>query len=135
MAYSKPTLSEFRTKYPVFAAVADETVQAWIDEGDTETSQWSDADRARAVMLYAAHRMAEGGALSGGVALAGVTSFRSGAFSAQVSDAAANRTGFEATVYGREFRALLRRNFAGVMTAWNAPACAAPGMLVGDCDV
>ena len=122
MAYTEPTLSEFRTKYPAFGAVADATVQAWLDEGDAETSQWPDADRAKAVMLYAAHKLADSGATTAGVAMAGVTGFRSGSFSAQLSDAAANRTGFDATTYGRDFLTLRRRNFPGAMMAWDPPA-------------
>jgi hypothetical protein len=135
MAYSKPLLADFRIKYPAFDAVADETVQAWIDEGDTETAGWPDTDRARAVMLYAAHRLAESGVLTGGVSVSGVTSFRSGTFSAQMSDSAASRTGFDATAYGRDFLALRRRNFIGLTTAWSPPACTAPGYVPGEYDV
>jgi hypothetical protein len=135
MAYTPPTLSEFRVKYPAFAAVADETVQAWLDEGDTETSVWPDADRAKAVMLYAAHKLTESGALTSGQSLSGVTSFKSGTFSASLSDAAASRTGYDATAYGRDFLLLRRRNFTGMMPAWNPPACRAPGVIPGECDV
>lgn len=121
MAYTKPTLSEFRALYPAFDAVADITVQKWIDKGDTETIAWPDTDRADAVMLFAAHRMSSSGLGRGAVA-AGVTSFRSGAFSATVSDAAASRTGFASTSYGRDYLALQRRNFTAMTTAWTPPA-------------
>jgi hypothetical protein len=66
-------------------------------------------------MAYAAHRMAEQG-LSGAM-VGGVTGFKSGTFSAQLSEQAANRTGFNATIYGREFLSLARINFAGPRTA------------------
>lgn len=119
MAYTAPTLSDFRTRYAAFAAVADATVQYWLDEGDTDTGSWSDETRPRAVMAYAAHKMAEQGLGTGQGALpAGVTSFKSGTFSASVSDSQAARTGFGATVYGRELLDLARRNFAGPRLAW-----------------
>jgi hypothetical protein len=121
MAYSKPTLSEFRALYPAFDAVADVTVEAWIDKGDTETAAWPDTDRADAVMLYAAHHMSASG-LGRGARAAGVTSFRSGGFSATVSDAAASRTGYASTSYGQDYLALQRRNFTGMTTAWTPPA-------------
>jgi hypothetical protein len=64
-----------------------------------------------------------------------VTSFKSGTFSASLSDAAASRTGYDATAYGRDFLLLRRRNFTGMMPAWNPPACRAPGVIPGECDV
>ena len=123
MAYTAPTLSEFRTRYPAFDAVADATVQAFLDEGDSETAAWPDADRPRGVMLYAAHQLTAQG-LGTGAIPAGVTSFRSGTFSATLSDSAASRTGFSATIYGREYLALARRNFAGPRLAWTPPTYA-----------
>lgn len=121
MAYSTPTLSEFRAKYPTFAAVADDTVQAWLNDGDGETSAWPERDRAKAVMLYAAHRLSSAG-LGTDAVPAGVTSFKSGTFSASLSENAASRTGWAATTYGREYQRLLRRNFGGPRLAW-APRC------------
>jgi hypothetical protein len=120
MAYVVPTLADFRTRYPAFDAVADETVQVYLDDGDAETAAWPDADRARAVMLYTAHQLANQG-LGTGAIVAGVTSFRSGSFSATLSDAAAARTGFNATSYGRDYLALMRRNFSGPRLAWTPP--------------
>ena len=117
MAYTKPTLATFRALYPAFAGVADATVQAWIDEGDAETAAWPDADRARAVMLYAAHKLASQG-LGTGAVPAGVTSFKSGTFSATVSDGLASKTGYHATTYGRDYLALAGRYFGGPVLAW-----------------
>lgn len=120
-------LEQFRARYSSFAAVADATVQIWLDEAQTETATWSDATRTRGVMLYAAHRLAEQG-LGKGAIPAGVTSFKSGTFSASMSESIAGRTGFDATVYGREYLALARRQFAGPRLAWEPPAyTGAPG--------
>jgi len=111
------TIDEFRTRHPEFAQVADSTVLLWLVEGTEETASWSDATRNRGSILYAAHRIAEGGHGTGGIP-AGVTSFKSGTFSATMTDAAASRVGFYSTIYGREYLRLMRRNFAGPRLAW-----------------
>jgi hypothetical protein len=121
MSYTAPTLAEFRALYPAFDAVADATVEAWLAKGDTETAIWPDPDRPDAVMLFAAHKMASAG-LGTGTVVAGVTSFKSGTFSATLSDTAASRTGYESTSYGRDYLALRRRNFVAMTTAWTPPA-------------
>lgn len=116
------SLSDFRARYPAFAAISDGVVDAWLAEGEAETEAWSEATQDRGSMAYAAHRMAEQGLGTGAAAPAGVTSFKSGTFSAQVSETVASRTGYSATAYGREFIELARRNFAGPRLAWTPPA-------------
>lgn len=116
-----PLLPDFRIRYPAFAAVADASVQIWLDDGEGETLPWPEAVRERATMLYAAHRLSAQGLGTGAIA-AGVTSFKSGTFSATLSDAAASRTGFSSTVYGLEYLALMRRHFGGPRLAWTPPA-------------
>ena len=125
MTYTAPTASDLKTRYPAFAAVSDEAIDLWLDEAAQECASWQEGTRARAEMAYAAHKMVETAVLEEGTTI-GVTSFRSGDFSATVGDKVAARTGFDATVYGREFLALRRRNFAGPRLAWTPPA-AAPG--------
>lgn len=120
MAYTAPALSEFRALYPAFDAVGDVTAQAWLDAGDAETVRFSDATRPRAVMLYAAHNLAMQGLGTGAIPV-GVTSFRSGTFSATVSDSVAGKTGLSATAYGRDYLSLARQ-FAGPRLAWTPPA-------------
>lgn len=114
-------LPDFRNRYPGFAAVADASVSLWLDEGALEVAAWPILAQDRAAMLYAAHNLAAQG-LGAGAIPAGVTSFKSGTFSATVSDSAAGRTGFASTVYGREYLALARRHFAGPRLAWTPPA-------------
>lgn len=125
MAYTTPTLEEFRALYPAFDAVADATVEAWITSGDAETARWGDTDRPSAVMLFAAHSMAEIGLGTAGAIPAGLTSFKSGTFSASMSDMAGSRTGYSTTAYGRRYLDLMRRNFAGPVSAWVPPASTA----------
>ncbi|MXP42982.1 DUF4054 domain-containing protein [Allopontixanthobacter sediminis] len=111
-------LTQFRARYPKFADVPDATVQIWLDEGSAETVTWAETDRAS--MLYAAHQLS-GQGFGAGAIPAGITSFKSGTFSASVSDNIAGKTGFNATSYGREYLALMRRSFAGPRLAWNPP--------------
>ena len=117
MSYTSPTASDFTARYTKFEPVSYPAIQVWLTEGEAETIRFSDDTRARAVMAYAAHKLAEQGFGGGGVP-AGVTGFKSGTFSATVSDEVVKRTGFHSTAYGREFLALARRNFAGPRLAW-----------------
>lgn len=117
MAYTAPTAATLKARYPAFATVADATVDYWLAEAGEDCAGWSDSLRARGEMALAAHRMAELGIVTGAPP-AGVTSFKSGTFSATVSDGVALRTGYESTVYGREFRQLARNLFGGPRLAW-----------------
>ena len=116
MTYTVPTAANLKARYPAFAAVADVTVDYWIEDGERfVTTSWAVGDYAPALMAYAAHRMAlEGLGTGSAVGIpAGVTSFKSGTFSVGFSDTVANAQssgGWEATRYGVEFRVMLRRN-------------------------
>ena len=114
-----PTPANLKARYPAFASVADETVQYWLTDAErfVDTS-WLEVDYAPALMAVAAHNMAMAGVLPGEatLALTGVSSFKSGTFSANISDAAqqsAAKGGWGATKYGLEFKAILHRNFSG----------------------
>lgn len=105
-----------RLRYPAFASVRDSIISYWLTDAERiVTADWDEAERDPATMALAAHNMAMAGALQveAGQIPAGVTSFRSGSFSVTVSDAQASATGYEATIYGREFAAMLRRNCGG----------------------
>lgn len=110
-------LVAFRARYPVFASTPSSTVKLWLDEGVAETVTWPETAQPRAAMVYAAHKLAESGQGSGAIP-AGVTAFRSGTFSTSVSDSLAGKTGFHATIYGREYLELMRRYFGGPRLAW-----------------
>jgi hypothetical protein len=112
-----------KTRYPAFAAVPDATVTYWLeDAARIVTPAWG-TDEEPAQLALAAHNMAvEGLGAAGGVVNlpAGVTSFRSGGFSATFSDAAAAASaqgGYGSTRYGREFQVMLRRNVGGPFLA------------------
>lgn len=111
-------LSAFRLRYPTFAVVDDGQISYWLAQGGSAVAAWADADKQAGRLAYAAHRMAEQGlGNTAGATPQGVTSFKSGTFSAQLSEQAANRTGLHSTLYGREFIQLARRAFGGPRTA------------------
>lgn len=121
-------LAIFRIRYPEFAAVSDETVEYWLTDAELiVTDSWIPADHDPAIMALAAHNMALGGLGSASPvgSLKGVTSFKSGTFSASFSDAAANQSvngGYNATRYGQQFYIYLRRNRGGPRVT--SPGCA-----------
>lgn len=120
MAYTAPDASDLKARYPAFAAVDDATVDVWLADAAQDCVAFPEDYRARAEMAYAAHRLSEIGYGAGAIP-AGVTSFKSGTFSATVSDGLASATGFNASVYGREFMALRRAYFSGPIMAWTPP--------------
>ena len=117
MAYTVPSASDLKTRYPAFTSVSDPTIVYWITDAQRFVdTTWREADYAPALMARAAHEMALGGLGTGGSIPEGVTRFKSGSFEASVSESAVQaivKGGLDATRYGREFKAIMRRNFAG----------------------
>lgn len=121
MAYTEPTPADLKARYPAFADVADATVQVYLD--DTATSVdggWMQGDYIPAKTALAAHNMALAGlgvqSETDGYAAAGVNRIRSGNFDVSFSEskvAAASGGGLDATVYGRAYLVILRRNRRG----------------------
>ncbi len=115
-------LATFRLRYPAFASVADGTVAYWIADAELAVDAgWPEASIIVGRLAYVAHRLSETGALTTAIP-AGLTSFRSGSFSATVDSSIAGLTGFAATSYGREYLALRRAAFVGPRLAWTPPA-------------
>jgi Protein of unknown function (DUF4054) len=93
--------------FPAFASVPTATIDYWLSRAGVEAS-WADE---HGQMLYAAHNLSLTGFGEGSIP-SGVTSFKSGTFSATIADSIAGGTGWDATVYGREYKRLLRQNVA-----------------------
>jgi len=126
MAWTPPTLAEFRDRFPQFASWADGQVQGELSEAVGEVSErWLERDRTPAVLNLTAHRLsALGSGVSGG---AGGTGTPSGAVlkAREVGDVRSEfqyGVGAPGTVvysdlttsqYGQRFLELKRRNFAG----------------------
>ena len=98
-------------RYPAFAAVPSATIDYWLtDAGRFVDASWSEGDYAPALIAAAAHHMAMNGLGSEAATPQGVTSFKSGTFSATVDASQAAATGWKATRFGQEFLMLTRRN-------------------------
>jgi hypothetical protein len=122
VAKSDETLAAFRLRYPAFVNVPDEAIDYWIaDAARVVDTSWVEGDISPAKFAHAAHMMAETGVLSGKIP-AGVTSFKSGTFSATIAESIASAEGYRSTVYGRQFLVLRRANLSGPRGAWNPPA-------------
>lgn len=114
----KPTPSDLKQRYPAFAGVSDPTVQYWLTDAErTVTEDWGD-DYAVGLMTLAAREMVKIGVpgLTKAAIPAGVTSFRSGTFSATVSEEAANAAA-SGGWFATEFAAMLRRKRGGPFLA------------------
>lgn len=104
-------VAALRARYPAFASVPSATIRYWLDDAARFVdSSWTDADRPIGLLACAAHHMAMNGLGSEAATPQGVTSFKSGTFSATVDAHQAGRTGMSATRYGQEFLMLTRRN-------------------------
>ena len=122
MAYEIPTAADLIARYPAFAAVPVETIDVHIGDAATHgvDTSWLEADYAPAITAFAAHNMAllnigDHGEIAT-YKQQGLTGIRSGAFSAQFSDKAANVAasgGLDATPYGRAYKIMLQRNKGG----------------------
>ena len=123
MPYTPPTADDLKTRFPAFSGVDDAVVEYWIDDAARVVDEsWPENSFAPAIMAHAAHMMTEVGVLGGGAIPAGVTSFKSGTFSATISDRVASATGYGTSFYGRQFLALRRAAFMGPRPAWTPPA-------------
>lgn len=127
MAWTPPTVEEFKTRFPEFATVANETVQAVLDEavGDVGPS-WIERDRTPGVLHLAAHLLAVSG--SGGLGAGGGGAAVTGAIKRRtVGDTTTEFTGisggastggqldyYRSTSYGVRYLSLMRRNFPAV---------------------
>ena len=106
-------ISTLRRRYPAFAAVSGDIIGYWLTDAERNVgTDWIADDIGPAKMALAAHNMALQ-AMGDGVLPAGVTKFKSASFEATIADSVASGKGYQATVYGREYYQILRRNKAG----------------------
>lgn len=122
MAYTDPSADDLQAAFPRFAAVADETVEFWLERARRHVDQsWTEGDYAMGQMLMAAHLMTLNGLGTGAeseAAAAGAGEFktiRSGALTLERFDSASGgeQGAFGSTSYGRQFEALARLNVGG----------------------
>lgn len=121
MAYARLPLADFQAKYPAFASLTDAPYAAWAADAELEiTDRYGDYQQ-KATELLTAHLLATNGVGMGAtssIAATGATSFKSGIFSATLSEAVvAQRAkgGLGATAWGQQLRDIQRRLFGGPM--------------------
>jgi hypothetical protein len=109
--------------FPAFAAVANATVQYWLDRAARiVTDAWAEADQQHAHMLLAAHYLTSNGFGTGAEAevaaqgMSGFKSMRSGSLSLDRGDTSgvAAMGEYGSTSYGRQFWPILQANRGGV---------------------
>lgn len=133
MAYTAPTATELKAKYPAFAAVADDTVTLYIVDANRMVDEtWTEGDYATAIMLAACHLMVLSGIGAGAEAqvnaqgLSGFQSIRSGSLSlsrGSASDSGGVPKDLAGSVYGQQFYYLLKKNRPAIAVAnGGAPA-------------
>lgn len=127
MAYTDATADDLKTAFPRFGAVADETVEFWLERARRSVDQtWTEGDYAMGQMLLACHLMTLQGLGTGAEAEAAAqgasdykviksASITLERFDQGGSGAASGELG--STGYGRQFAALARQNVGGPRVA------------------
>ncbi|GLI99126.1 DUF4054 domain-containing protein [Sphingobium sp. BS19] len=131
MPYTSPTKAEFTTLYTEFAAITDDQFNAWLPKAEQRIGEkYADYQRDGTELLLAhllkTNSVGISSALAGIVAT-GATSFKSGQFSASISESvAAQRAkgGYAATIYGQQLADLQRRLFGGPRLVMGIVTCA-----------
>lgn len=127
MAYTAPTAADLKARFPEFAAVSDTLINLILEEASAQVGEtWLERDRKPATLYLAAHlltmedepgRSATGqsGAATGPVRRRKVGDVEvEFAGAASVSATGENRNAYDLSAYGRQFMALLRKNFPAV---------------------
>ncbi|QJD54314.1 putative structural protein [Aminobacter phage Erebus] len=127
MAWTAPTIDDFKTRYPEFVGIADPTLQMILDEAIAEVGDtWVEKDRTPAVLSLTAHMLASQGlgapsAGGGGVAVTGAVKRRKVGdveveFAGVASEGSGNGalSGYRTTMYGRRYLELMRKSFPAV---------------------
>lgn len=120
MPYTRLPIEDFTAKYPAFSTLEEAAYVMWAADAELEiTDRYGDWQQ-KATELLTAHFLASngiGGAAGSAMLLStGATSFKSGTFSATISDtvvAARAKGGLGSTSYGIELQRINRRLFGG----------------------
>lgn len=125
-----PTAAEFKGRFPIFAAVTKEVVDAvMLEAGQSVDQSWIEGDRKNALFYLTAHLLVREGHLAASAAGAGtvvtrgpVTSVRVGDVSTTYANGSAETGGVTgtggdsllATEYGKRYVSLRRRSFPAI---------------------
>ena len=126
MAYVEPTATTFKARYPEFAPVSDILIGLVLAEAINDVGEtWLERDRARAQMLLTAHKLAMEGepertSTGLGIGAAGVVKRdKVGDVETEYAgmgsgSGSGSSLGYDQSAYGREFAALMRKNFPAI---------------------
>lgn len=120
MAYARLSLADFQAMFPAFPTLTEAPYAAWASRAEARVGTNYGDDQQFATELLTAHLLATNsvGMAPGTDVLAatGATSFKSGTFSATISDAVVSQRakgGYAATIWGKQFAEIQRRLFGG----------------------
>ena len=106
--------------YPTFSTIAEPGYDYWAGKAEARVGENYGDEQQDATELLTAHLLATNGVgLAAGAAMlaaTGATSFKSGTFSASVSESVVSQRakgGYQATVWGQQFAEIQRRLFGG----------------------
>lgn len=126
MAYTAPTVAEFKIRFPtVVAGRSDELLQMDLDEAMRSVDiSWMEGDYKNAIMYLAAHNITTekaGEGAGGGVGSGVVSSESFGGMSISYdntdsADDAAAKSQWGSTEYGRRFYRLLKLNKPAIVS-------------------
>ena len=117
MAYTRLTLEAFKAAYPAFSTLTQEPYDIWAGKAESRVGPAYGDSQQDATELLTAHFLAMQGigmGASGTLTATGATSFKSGTFSASISDSIVSQRakgGYGATFWGQEFAAIQKRLF------------------------
>ena len=119
MTYTRLALSDFQALYP-FPALTEAPYAAWATKAEARVGENYGDEQQDATELLTAHLLAtnSAGVTSAAATLAttGATSFKSGNFSATLSEGVVSarlKGGLRSTIYGAQFADIQRRLFGG----------------------
>jgi hypothetical protein len=123
VAYTPPTTSDLKARFPAFASVDASIIDTVLAEAvNAADDSWvNETDFRMGRMLYAAHVLTLDGFGTGAEAdqaragLLGFTTVKSGTL--EVQRPAAGKGGMSSTVYGARYMELLKRNRGGAIVA------------------
>lgn len=120
MAYARLPLAAFKAIFPAFSTLTDDPYAAWATKAEARVGESYGTEQQDATELLTAHLLAINGvglaAGAGTLAATGATSFKSGTFSATISDSVVTQRakgGYQSTSYGQQFTEIQRSLFGG----------------------
>lgn len=121
MTYTRLTLDAFKALYP-FPTLTEIPYAAWATKAEARVGENYGDEQQDATELLTAHLLATNSvgfsAAASTLAATGATSFKSGSFSATISESVVSKRaagGYGSTTWGQQFAAIQRRLFGGPM--------------------